>query len=180
MADDDAPPKRRQPRRKLGWFWKLLIVTAVLLAIAPYIIAHTPLREAVLQTALKKMNGTVHCNGMSLSWWSPVSLSELTLKDANDQNVLQVGKLETSLALWQFLFNPSDLGTIRIERPVLNLEANNQTTNLEQMFAPLMEPTTEPSAPRDIRVEIVEGQLSIRDTVKKSDVEYSRTLPGND
>ncbi len=34
------------------------------------------------------------------------------------------------------------------------------------MFAPLMEPTTEPSAPRDIRVEIVEGQLSIRDTVK--------------
>lgn len=159
--DYDLP--RRKPRRI---FLKSLFVLAALVWCAPYIIAYTPLRNAVLDWAMKdQLNGSLTVGSLSLGWMSPIGVNDITLLDASGQPVAKVAQVETSLRLWQFVSNPTDLGTIKVTAPALSLAADNTTTNLEQVIAPLMKPSDEPSKPRDIRIEIVDGSLAIQDLV---------------
>ncbi len=160
---EDYELPRRKPRR---WFLKSMLVLGALVWCAPYIIAYTPLKDAVLGWAMKdQLNGSLTVGSLSLGWLSPIGVDDIALVDTNGQPVAKVAKVETSLRLWQFVSNPTDLGTIRVTSPALSLAADNTTTNLEQVLAPLMKPSDTPSKPRDIRIEVVEGSLAIRDLV---------------
>jgi len=160
---EDYELPRRKPRRM---FLKSLFVLGALVWCAPYIIAYTPLRDAVIQWAMKdQLNGSLTVGSLSLGWMSPIGVDDITLQDTQGQPVAKVAKVETSLRLWQFVSNPTDLGTIKVTAPALSLAADNTTTNLEQVIAPLLKPTDEPSKPRDIRIEVVDGSLAIQDLV---------------
>ncbi len=159
--DYDLP--RRKPRR---WLMKSLVVLFALVWVAPYMIAFTPLRDAAIRWASQdQLAGTLSVGGLSLGWLSPIGVDDITLLDQAGQPVAKVAHVETSLRLWQFVSNPTDLGTIKVVSPAITLAADNTTTNLEQVLAPLLKPSDEPSKPRDIRIEVVEGSLKIRDLV---------------
>jgi translocation and assembly module TamB len=162
---EDSELPRRKPRR---WLLKSMLVLCTLVWCTPYIIAYTPLKDAVLRWAMKdQLNGSLTVGSLSLGWLSPIGVEEITLVDNNGQAVAKVAKVETSLRLWQFVSNPTDLGTIKVTSPALSLAADNTTTNLEQVLAPMLKPSDEPSKPRDIRIEVVEGSLAIQDLVTK-------------
>src|SRR5262249_2330915 len=132
-----------------------------------YLIAYTPLKDAVLSWAMKdQLNGSLTVGSLSLGWFSPIGVENIALLDAQGQPVAKVAKVETSLALWQFVSNPTDLGTIKVVNPTFTLAADNTTTTLETVLAPMLKPKDEPPGkPRDIRIEITEGSLAIRDLV---------------
>jgi translocation and assembly module TamB len=161
---EDAALPRRKPRR---WFTKLFLVLLLVVGAAPYIIAYTPLKDAALRWAMKdQLNGSLTVGSLSLGWLSPIGVENIELSDAQGQPVAKVAKVETSLSLWQFVSNPTDLGTIKVVNPALSLAADNTTTNLEQVIAPLMKPSDDPPGkPRDIRIEITDGSVAIRDLV---------------
>ena len=57
-------PTRRKPRR---WFLKLFLVLLALVGAAPYIIAYTPLKDAILRWAMKdQLNGSLTVGSLSL------------------------------------------------------------------------------------------------------------------
>lgn len=161
---EDAELPRRKPRRV---FLKSMFVLLGLVWCTPYIIAYTPLRDALIRWAMKdQLHGSLTIGGLSLGWLSPIAVDDITLLDEQSQPVAKVAKVETSLRLWQFVSNPTDLGTIKVTAPALSLAADNTTTNLEQVLAPMLKPSDDPPGkPRDMRIEIVEGSLAIRDLV---------------
>ena len=71
MPDETAPAARPWTRwlTRLAWLALLTTVSVVLLvAFAPQIVAHTPLRDRALAAATADLKGTLSIEELSLSW----------------------------------------------------------------------------------------------------------------
>ncbi|HEY2882253.1 MAG TPA: hypothetical protein VGJ15_07455, partial [Pirellulales bacterium] len=171
--------RQRKPRR---WIKRavigltLLVVTVLLL---PTVIAYTPLRNAPLRLALANTNATVQTGGASLSWFGPIRYSDIEIRDEHGDLILSLGKVETERSLIGLIGNLNDLGTLRVERPQVNLVMRPDGSNIEDLLAKVatkktIEPKTdaeansgkphEPAKLPAMTVEIVDGSLSMNDT----------------
>src|SRR5262245_45890937 len=82
-------------RRKLLVFLVLLIG---IVALAPYIVAKTPLRNALLSRAIPGDALRVNTNDASFSWTSGPSLSSVEVKDAAGNPLLFAEKISIDRA----------------------------------------------------------------------------------
>lgn len=156
---EEQPVKRR--RRGLPWgklFLFFLVVLVALAWFAPNIVVRTPLRDTLLGMALKDFPGTVTVGTVSAGWLSPVVMEEATAFDATGKDVLTVGAVRTQKNLFSLLLDTQDIGTVRVERPVVKLILRPDGTNLEDLLAPWLNQEG-PSRPLGCGIEVTEGVI---------------------
>src|SRR6516164_3805286 len=119
-ADNRAPKKRRfRIVRALGIAAALL---AVLIVAAPWVVAHTGLRDSAINTILASPSVTASSDSASFGWFSPLSVQGLHLNSTNNHVVVHVEDLTAERSPWQLLSSAPDLGTIKVEKPHVLLE----------------------------------------------------------
>ncbi len=159
LAAPYEPPTRRSRQR-----WILLLgLPALLVACAPIITAQTGLRHIVAGAVLAKGQGSLRIGSASLGWFSPVELSNVEWRDADGDRMLLVPKLTLDRSLGQLLIGPTQLGTIRLEQPELNVRLRSDGSNVEDVLAPWLEPTEE-AIRWSMALEVRDGKITLHDT----------------
>ncbi len=138
----------------------MVLLLGVAVFFAPLIIAKTSLRNSLLQSSLE-LDGTITLGAASLGWFSNVVVDNLELRDSDDLVVAQVAQLRTSKSLVGMLLDFGSLGVVEIDRPVLHVVCDERDTNLERMFAKLIERESEEKVAVELKV--ADGTIEIED-----------------
>ena len=169
MTDDLIPlsavtPKK--PRFRRRWRVRFAVVFLLLIAFvwfAPAIVAKTMLNWAVGK-ATADLKGTARVGGAKLGWFSSVELTDVTVADATGRSLVTVPKVTTSKTLLGFALNRSALGTITVEKPVVEIVCENGSTNLETAIDKYLQPSTAPAGDRPAMTLIVtDGTVTVKD-----------------
>jgi translocation and assembly module TamB len=140
----------------------LLLLLCAAIYFAPAIIAHTPLRNSLLQTALG-LDGTITVGSASLGWFSNVAAEQIEIRDKTGEMVVAVAAVRTEKPLVGLLLDFGDVGRVEVDRPVVHAVCREQDTNLEQVFAKLL--AGDSNSHVAARVSITDGTLVIDDLV---------------
>jgi hypothetical protein len=108
-----------------GWFSPLCIsaiVLAVLFMAAPWIVAHTGLRDTAINAILASPSVTASSDSASFGWFSPLSVRGLRLNSTNNHVDVRVEDITAEQSPWQLWSSAPDLGTIQVEKPHVTLE----------------------------------------------------------
>jgi hypothetical protein len=132
-------PKRRRFRilRILGIF---LILMVLLIVAAPWVVAHTALRDEAINEIVASPSVTASSDSASFGWFSPLSVHGLHLKSPNNHVDMSVDNLTAEKPPYQLWSSAPDLGTITIEKPHVNLELPLDV-NIERHKRTALEPT---------------------------------------
>lgn len=161
-------------------WWRIPVLLLGLLSIvtwfAPAIVGHTPLLNWFVRRGTGKFQGTVAVGSASLGWLSPIVLQDIDVCDAAGRHVLTAPQISGNRSLLSLALDASDLGSFRVERPVVRVTCVGQQTNLEQLFASRSEqgPSSgSPSKLPGIDVEIVNAQLEVCDEDRQKEWKLS-------
>ena len=167
-AETSAP---RLPRRKSGLLTVLSIVglaLALLIGLLPTIIAHTPLMGYLVRRAAR-LDGTVAFHSASIGWFSSATVSGIEIRDAQGETVLEADSLTCDRSLLKLIFNSSNVGTLRIEKPRLYVILTRDGSNIESTIAPWLtapsssSPNTSSDHGVDLSLQVVDGEATIVD-----------------
>lgn len=117
--------------RGLGYTAAVLIVLA---ALAPTIIAKTPLGRWIVGRALAGLPITVEFGSLSLGWFTNISIDDVHVRDQGGQPIADVPRVEIDRNLLNLLVSRNDLGSIRLERPTVEIRMTPETSNVEQLL----------------------------------------------
>lgn len=137
-AFKQSPVIHSCPVKPKRWKRRLIVLSLSLLAFAffaPVIVANTGLRNWVAAEATAQVHGTVRIGGASLWWFSSPYLENVEIRNEAGDLVVQIARVELNKPLLALLFDNSDLGEIRLQRPTVFVTASDDTTNLEQVFS---------------------------------------------
>ncbi len=163
--DRDKTTESRRPRRakrlmrRLGL---LLLLLLGLVAAAPTIVSRTSLRESLLAGQLPS-GWSIKSEQASLGWMSVQKLIGVTLTDGEGKPMLTVESVTLSKPLLSLAMNQTDLGKVKIVRPVASLETRPDGSNWEdfweaiQLLALQQPPDEQPGQPLFLQIEIVDG-----------------------
>ena len=137
IAEDNLLTKSNPPEQKQPFFWKkwlsiAAIVLVILILFAPTIISKTPLLSYLINTNAP-INGKIEIGTASLGWFSNTRLSELVVKDADEQTVVSIGNVSLDKSLTGLIFGGIDGTTIRITDPLIDIRVNDGTINLQKL-----------------------------------------------
>ena len=119
-----ATPSQASKHRS-SWIWFLAvgaILLAVLLAAAPWIVAHSGLRDRAINSILASPSVTASSDSASFGWFSPLSVHGLHLNSTNNHVDVRVEVITVERSPWQLWSSTPDLGTIKVEKPHVLLE----------------------------------------------------------
>ena len=129
----------------------------------PTIIAHTPLMAYFVRRSAM-LDGTITFQSASIGWFSSASVSGIEICDAQGETVLEADSLTCDRSLLKLLFNSSNVGTLRIEKPRLNAKLTRDGSNVETLLARwLTGPSSSSSQGVDLSVEVADGEATIVD-----------------
>lgn len=148
-----------------------IVGLALVVAAAPSLVTWSP---ALQSTLLRRLTGDIHAvakiDSLSAGWLQPIIVTGLRLDPvaggtgpaaASGEPLLTVQRIESDRPLWQMLWNRTDIGALRIERPVATLQFTDRGTNYAEAFAPLKKQGAE--SPKSLhygaRIRIVDGTL---------------------
>ncbi|MEX0978561.1 MAG: hypothetical protein WDZ48_06905, partial [Pirellulales bacterium] len=138
----------------------MLLLMCVTVYFAPAIIAHTPLRDIVLQAALK-LDGTITVGSASLGWFSPVSAEKIEIRDKSGEVAVALASVHTEKSLVGLLLDMGHLGRIEVVQPTVHAVCREQDTNLEEIFAELLKGDSDSQV--TAAVKITDGTVVIDD-----------------
>jgi hypothetical protein len=167
----DAPPRRRRGRLRRRFFLLLMALAGLVIA-APTILSKTPLRNALLASALPPTAGRLSSSGGLFSWVAGQSLTGVTLHDAAGAPLATIETAAIDRSLVALIANRRHLGRIVVTRPVVSLETRAHGSNLEDLVQRLAEaaaaelkpPGAESAPPTMAEIEIVAGTILGRDS----------------
>src|SRR4051812_14165001 len=116
-----APVPVRKPRRWRRRFIVLLLILAIGVWFAPTVAALTGAPHRIVRDATGDLRGTIEVGHVSLSWFAPVELRDVVVKDSQGRVLLTAPKVTSSKTLFAFLTDRSDLGSLTIEQPVAEI-----------------------------------------------------------
>jgi hypothetical protein len=120
-ATSTPTPKRRR-FRIFRILVLLAIVLAVLIAAAPWIVAHTPLRDQAINTVLASPSVTAESESASFGWFSPLAVHGLHLNSTNSNVDIRLEDITAERSLLDLWSSAPDLGTINVEKVHVNLK----------------------------------------------------------
>jgi hypothetical protein len=104
-----------------GRFWKLIAISCVMLALllllAPTIIAKTSLRDRLINSAMANDSLVVSTDSASFGYLTPLKIRDFSLRGTGGAMNLQIENLETEKSWLLLLFSKGDLGTFRFGNP---------------------------------------------------------------
>lgn len=154
------PQKKSHAFRNGSIAMLLLLVTGIYFA--PAIVAHTPLKDSLLARALQ-LNGSASLGSVSLGWFSSVVANDVRIRDANDEPVVEIGQLRTEKSLVGLIAGMGNVGLVEVDRLKVHAVCNEQDTNLEQVFAHVIEVEEESPARVTMQLKINDGAVTIDD-----------------
>ena len=115
-----------QPKKKQGrsWFLVLLILFAIAILFAPWLIAKTDLRDSVLNSIVDSPQWRVQSKAAQFGWLSPVAIDNLKITNADQSTTIELERLsceKTLLDLWR---DAPDLGAFRIDGLLIDALVN--------------------------------------------------------
>jgi hypothetical protein len=116
-----TPTPQRRGRRIIRILGLLAILLIVLIVAAPWIVAHTGLRDTAINSILASPSVTASSESASFGWFSPLSVRGLQLSSTNNHVDIRLEDI-TSQSPWQLWSSAPDLGTVTVERPHVRLE----------------------------------------------------------
>ena len=185
VGTDDAAnvPQRRRlwrrrrlkpaPARKAGdaaWFnryrrlWPAAIAAGfmVIVAMLPWLVAHSPLMTAIIQRAAADLEGTVRAKSASLGWFSPIVLYGVEVHDRQGNLVLEVPRLAGDKAMLALLFDSTHLGRFDLDEPKLHVVLRERGSNLEDLLARYLDPQQQASQ-REAAIAARDGSVTVVD-----------------
>ena len=160
----ESAPKHVAPRRRRSrWLWLLTAVAllAVFVWLLPTIVANSPLLNPILASAAADLKGKVTARSATLGWFSSLKLSGIEIRDEEGQPLLEIPEIRGDRSLLAILWDSSNLGRIRLEKPKLSVVLREDGSNVEDVLATYLAPSDEPWAAMDVGVEIVDGEVSV-------------------
>jgi hypothetical protein len=118
----NAPIPKRRRFRIIRFLSILAILLAVLIVAAPWIVAHTGLRDRAINAILASPSVTASSDGASFGWFSPLAVDGLHLRSMNNHVDVRVQGIAADRSLWRLWSSAPDLGTITVEKPYVTLE----------------------------------------------------------
>jgi hypothetical protein len=171
---DSVPAIQRKRRRRLRKSLLTFFFFAILAWFFPTAVAKTDLRNQLLAYALKDLNGMLTADGASLGWLSPVELRGVVLKDKDGAVVAKADRIVTDRSLFGLIRDHKTIGTIRVEKPTVDLVCDDKRTNVEALIEKYVHSNSPPSPTRvQLVVAIADGTLTIRNP----DQSVSHSLP---
>lgn len=165
-----SQPVSNPPGR--SWKMRLFVCAGVLLVLvwaAPIIAAYTPVLGWVAGKASEAIDGRVEIGGASLGWFSPIVLYDVTVRDADNEVIAQIPKIEGDRALLKLALDQSDLGTFRIERAKIDWTFRGNDSNIERLLAKALKPSPESKSPSSAATTIPHFDVEIVDSTLKID-----------
>lgn len=172
--EDHEPEVESTPRPRRRWRRRLIVFFVLLLAVvgaAPYVIVNSPLRNLLLNWQMPP-GWSVDCQQASVSWIGQQAFTNVAILDAAGNPLATVDSLSVDRSLLGLGVQPTDLGAVRIEKPVFYLTSRQDGTNVEDFLAALEKrfpksATSETATAKTSvsgTIEIVEGSLRGVDT----------------
>ena len=162
----EKQPSARPPGRKRRGLTALAIVLVglvLLVGLLPTIIVHTSLMATFVRRAAM-LDGTITFHSARIGWFSPAVVSGIEIRDAQGETVLEADSLTCDRSLLKLLFNSSNVGTLRIEKPRLGVTLSHDGSNVEVLLARwLTGPSSSSSKGVDLSLEIADGEATIVD-----------------
>ena len=118
----------------------------------------------VLAYLTADFDGQVASRGVSLGWFSPVVVQEVSIEDRQGQKLAQVEAVRTELSLLSLLLNSEELGVIHIDKPALTVVLRDDGSNLEDALASLLAKPS--SATVTGSIEITDGSVDVVDVAQ--------------
>jgi len=143
--------------KKCGWGRKILILLLVLvfgvtviLAFLPGILSGGWGKGRITETINNAIAGSVTIDSLSLAWFSGQKLEGVTLTDPQGKTVASIESVAVDASLWSLLWGGRDLGTIAVDQPVLDVEADDQgRTDLQKAVEPTRPTPEQPEQAQD-------------------------------
>jgi len=151
-------------------FLTVLFLSGVVVYFAPAIVAQTPLRNWMVQTAVAP-NGTITLGSASLGWFSPIGVDDLQILDDAGDTAVAIESFSSEKSLIAILLDLGDLGQLHITQPAVHLVAYEKDTNLERIFASLL--TSEGESSVTAKINVTNGTVVVDDTVDSRRLEFS-------
>lgn len=132
----EAVPPR--PKRK-KWPLVLLMLLTVLVLL-PNLIGWLGLQQRAINVALTHFNGRVSVEHVSLGWFQPIKLTNVTAVDSQGAPLFEVATATTSKPLYHFLIS-NNYGEFNVQSPTAHLQLRPGGSNLEDAIAHYLQPT---------------------------------------
>ena len=138
-----APPPARK-FRPLRWLAFGLLSIIILVALAPTLVSKTALGDWLLSQLVPSSWGTVEVARRDLGWWSPISVGDLRVKDAQGELLAEVGSLKTKETLWQIITTGA-VTEVTVDQAAVRVQWRKDGSNWEDWIAVVLtedQPTT--------------------------------------
>jgi hypothetical protein len=125
MSEQSAsttPTPKRRGRRTIWFLGLFAILLVVLILAAPWIVAHTGLRDEAINSIMASPSVTASSDSASFGWFSPLSVHGLHLYSSNKRVDVRVEDIVAEQSPYQLWSSAPDLGTIKIDNPHVILE----------------------------------------------------------
>jgi translocation and assembly module TamB len=164
-----APQKTKSRRGKLV---KFLLVVAILAGVAwfaPWIVSRAPIRQSILAWALPELAPTISVESLQLGWVTPIEIFGLKVAEPGQEPILTCEKISTEKSLWRLLNDRTNLGTVVVDQPNLQVILREDGSNLTDLAKKLPvfpdTPDEDPSSPKIpvAEVKINSGRATIQD-----------------
>lgn len=150
ISPSESAPVVARPRRWKRWGLLFAGLSAIVIVLAPPIIAKTGLRNALLGLAFRDLNGSITAERAELSWFRPIEFHGIDIRSGAGEEVIHVDAVVGNMPLWRIALLRDDIGNIRIERPHARIVVNEETSNVQEVFAAKEPDEPEPEEPDNL------------------------------
>ena len=164
--------RRRWPARVAIAAVVVLILSLLIVWMAPTLAGLGPIRNAIVGSISSRIAGDVHIDSWSLSWRGPQAVRGVAVVGPDGQNVVSVKSIDApDVSLVALLRGELDLGIIKLTGVDATVERHEDgTTNIEKAFAastPSDQPTSSSGAGEatdlSVSVELADGKFTYAD-----------------
>ncbi|MCC6492832.1 MAG: hypothetical protein IT424_07410 [Pirellulales bacterium] len=152
--------RRRRPGRRRRLALAMLALAALLL-FGPTIVAKTALRDLVLSRALPAGAGRVVCRDASFSWTGGQALAGVAVIDPSGAPLVGVELVRCNRSIIGLLSDPDDLGMLQLTRPVIQLDARDGGSNLEDLLHKIADAAGSPDSPAESQASLGKKSIEI-------------------
>jgi translocation and assembly module TamB len=166
-------PEPAAPRRRRRW---LLIAAAGLVAATlagPTLLSFTPIPLSFIASALPPEAGRLGARSASLSWFGPIAVGGIELRDPQGAVIFVADRVELAGGLLGLTGGKSAALNVRVENPRVDLAVGPGGTNFDALIQSLQKkdaanPTDphsqSPSAQRPLNVQVTGAAARVTDT----------------
>jgi len=139
-----------------------LILLVVFLFFLPSIVVRTPLKQVLINRAFSDFHGKVTVESISCGWIANTQLTNVRAVDEEGELLFSIGRVRLRKSLTSMI-NASDLGTIEISQPIVNLKLRSDGSNLEDAIADMLAGETGDEPSPSMKLSIADARALVTD-----------------